>query len=318
VSADAIIPLVHHSPDPQRLGLAPIVLFAYMRADHLQRCVESLLANPGAAASDVVFYCDGPRHPHHRPMVDAVRAYVDGLSGFHSIRRVYRDENIGLRRSVMAGVAEVLAGHGRAIVLEEDLVLSPHFLEYMNDGLDRYENVARVASIHGYVYPVDRPLPETFFLKGADCWGWATWSRAWAQFEPDGTRLLAELKARGLTREFDFDGQFPYTSMLQDQIAGRNSSWAVLWHASCFLKDLLTLYPGRSLVQNIGNDSSGTHCGTNDGFSGELARSRVACADIAVEPSISARDAFVAFFRSQRSWQSRILDSVKRVMTQHA
>ena len=297
---------------------APIVVFAYMRADHLQRCVESLLANPEAAASDVVFYCDAPKHPHHRPMVDAVRAYVDGLTGFRSVRRVYRDRNMGLRRSVIAGVGEVLAEHGRAIVLEDDLVLSPHFLQYMNDGLDRYEDDARVASIHGYVYPVEGALPETFFLKGADCWGWATWSRAWSHFQPDGAPLLAELKARGRTREFDFDGQFPYTAMLQDQIAGRNNSWAILWYASCFLKDLLTLYPGRSLVQNIGNDSSGTHCGTTDGFSGDAARSRVDCAEIVVEQSVPARDAFVAFFRSQRTWQSRIRASVKRLVTPHA
>jgi hypothetical protein len=299
-------------------SLAPVVVFAYARADHLQRCVDSLLANPEAEATDVHFYCDAPKHPHHRPIVDAVRAYVDGLTGFRSIRRVYRDQNMGLRRSVMAGVSEVLAEHGCAIVLEDDLVLSPHFLQYMNDGLNRYRDDTRVASIHGYVYPVEGSLPETFFLKGADCWGWATWSRAWSHFEPDGARLLAELKARELTREFDFDGQFPYTSMLQDQIAGRNSSWAILWYASCFLNDLLTLYPGRSLVQNIGNDSSGTHCGTTDGFSGDAAQSRVDCTDIAVEQSVSARDAFVAFFRSQRTWQSRFRDSVKRLVTQHA
>ena len=310
--------LVHRPIDVSSADTAPIVVFAYMRADHLQQCIESLLANPEAAASDIVFYCDAPKREHHQPMVDAVRSYVDGLTGFRSIRRVYREQNMGLRRSVMAGVTEVLAEHGRAIVLEDDLVLSPHFLSYMNDGLKRYEHDPRIASIHGYVYPVEGALPETFFLKGADCWGWATWSRAWSHFEADGTHLLAELRRRGLTRAFDFDGQFPYTSMLQDQIAGRNSSWAILWYASCFLKDMLTLYPGRSLVRNIGTDSSGTHCGTTDGFSGDASSSRVEVGPIAVEPSAPARDAFVSFFRSQRTWQSRVRASVKRLVTLQA
>jgi hypothetical protein len=76
-------------------SLAPVVVFAYARADHLRRCVDSLLANPEAVATDVHFYCDAPKQPHHRPMVDAVRAYVDGLAGFRSIRRVYRDQNMG-------------------------------------------------------------------------------------------------------------------------------------------------------------------------------------------------------------------------------
>jgi hypothetical protein len=297
------------------LELAPVIVFAYARADHLRRSIESLLANSEAKHTDVTFFCDGPGRAEHVGGVDAVRTYVESVRGFRSVRRVYRERNLGLARSVVEGVTEVLAECGRVIVLEDDLVLSPHFLQYMNGGLERYKDDSRIAGVHGYVYPVDRRLPETFFLKGADCWGWATWSRAWSHFEPEGARLLAELKARGLSREFDFDGQFPYTSMLQDQIAGRNSSWAILWYASCFLKDMLTLYPGRSLVQNIGNDSSGTHCGTTDGFSGDTALSRVDCADIAVEQSVPARDAFVAFFRSQRTWQSRIRDSVKRLVT---
>ena len=134
-----------------------------------------------------------------------------------------------------------------------------HFLRFMNDGLDRYADDERVASIHAYIYPLARPAPETFFLRGADCWGWATWRRAWEHFNPDGKTLLQQLEAHGLTRAFDFDGTAAFTEMLENQIRGLNNSWAIRWHAACFLDGLLTLYPGRSLVHNIGNDGSGTH-----------------------------------------------------------
>ena len=127
----------------------------------------------------------------------------------------------------------------KVIVLEDDLVTSPHFLQYMNDGLGIYERDDRVISIHGYSYPVHGKLPETFFLRGADCLGWATWKRGWDLFEDDGQRLLNELERRNLTRSFDFDGSYPYTQMLRDQIAGSNSSWAVRWYASAFLRDKL-------------------------------------------------------------------------------
>ncbi|MEO6746020.1 MAG: glycosyltransferase family 2 protein [Caldimonas sp.] len=294
--------------------MAPVIIFAYARADHLQRTVESLLANPEAGATDVLFYCDAAKTPGHQPKVDAVRAYVELVRGFRSIKRISRASNMGLMRSVIDGVTQTLAAHGRAIVLEDDLLLSPHFLRYMNDGLARYEHDPRVASIHGYVYPCETPLPETFFLKGADCWGWATWSRGWAHFDADGAKLLRELRARKLTHEFDFDGQFPYTGMLQDQIAGRNSSWAILWYASCFLQGLLTLYPGRSLVENIGNDSSGTHCGTTDTFGRAPALTPVQPDAIEVEPSRIGRDAFVRFFSAQRSWKTRLRSSVKRLL----
>ncbi len=295
-------------------ALAPVVVFAYARADHLQRTIESLLANPEAANTDVIFFCDAAKQPAHEPKVDAVRTYVDGVQGFRCVRRVYRESNYGLARSVIEGVTQVLAEHDHVIVLEDDLLVSPHFLRYMNNALARYESEPRVASIHGYCYPVGEPLPQTFFLEGADCWGWATWSRAWAHFEPDGAKLLEQLRARKLTRAFDLDGQYPYTQMLQDQVAGRNSSWAIRWHAACFLKGLLTLYPGHSLVENIGNDASGTHCESTDRFSQALASAPVdVFAATAVEPSRAGRDAFVRFFRAQnppwlraRRWLSRV------------
>ena len=297
---------------------APVVVFSYMRVDHLRRSIESLLANPESASTDVTFYCDAAKRPEHESQVSEVRSYVDSVTGFRTVTRIYRETNKGLASSVIEGVTQMLESHGRVIVLEDDLVLSPHFLRFMNDGLDRYEHDNRVASIHGYVYPTGAALPETFFLRGADCWGWATWSRAWGNFERNGSRLLAELRARRLNHDFDFDGQFPYTGMLEDQITGRNSSWAILWHVSCYLRGLLTLYPGRTLVKNIGNDSSGTHCGTTDALSGEPSPSRVPVNTIPVEPSHAARAAFVGFFSRQRSWKDKLRTSMRRVLKGYA
>ena len=299
-------------------ALAPVILFAYQRADHLRRTVASLQANPEASATDLVICCDAAKRPELQPRVDEVRAFAATVGGFRSVRRVLHEHNQGLSRSIIDGVTQMLRDHGRVIVLEDDLELSPHFLRFMNEALDRYRDDSRVASIHGYVFPTDEALPETFFLQGADCWGWATWSRAWAQFESDGTLLLSELRARGLCRHFDFEGQYPYTEMLQDQIAGRNSSWAILWHASCYLKGLLTLYPGRSLVHNVGTDARATHAASDDAFSRPATMLPVAVQDIAVEPSAMARQAIVGFFAAQRPWHARLKSTARRVMRRRA
>lgn len=299
--------MIGHAP-------APVVLFAYARDEHLRRTVSSLRANTHAAQTDVYIFCDAAKRPEHQGQVDRVRAFAASVDGFRSVTLSLAERNTGLARSVIEGVTHVLARHGRAIVLEDDLELSPHFLQYMNESLQRYEHDERVASIHGYIYPVAEPLPETFFLQGADCWGWATWSRAWSQFETDGRVLLAELRARALCRHFDFDGQYPYTDMLVDQIAGRNDSWAIRWHASCYLKGLLTLYPGRSLVENIGNDSSGTHCATNDAMSQAVSTTSIAVKPIPVEPSAVARDAVIRFFARQRSWKTKLRGTVKHAL----
>lgn len=239
--------------------LAPIALFAYNRPQHLRRTAEALAANELAGESDLFVFLDGPKGESDRAAVEEVRSYVSSIRGFRSVSLSEQQANLGLADSLIGGVSRMLEHHESVIVLEDDIVTSPFFLRYMNDALETYRRDGSVAGIHGFVYEL-AGLPETFFLRGADCWGWATWRRAWDVFDSDGVRLLQELRDRSLLHEFDLEGAMAYTQMLRDQIEGRNNSWAIRWHASAFLKGMLTLHPGRSLIRNIGLDGSGTHC----------------------------------------------------------
>ncbi len=253
------------------MSLAPIALFVYRRPDHTRRCLEKLRENALADQSELFVFSDGPKNPDAQAGVRQVRDLFKALQGFRSVTLIESEGNLGLAKSIIAGVTDIVERFGNVIVLEDDLLTSPFFLRYMNEALEFYRDQEEVASIHGYFYPVQGNLPETFFLRGADCWGWATWKRAWSLFDPDGMKLLNRLRSEGLTNSFDRNGAFPYTHMLEEQIAGKNDSWAVRWYASAFLAGKLTLYPGRSLVQNIGMDSLGTHSTATNAFEVNLA-----------------------------------------------
>lgn len=271
------------------MTLAPIVLFTYARPGHTLRTLESLAANAFADKSDLIVYADAARHEADNEAVHAVRALVRSAVGFRSVKVIERPENYGLARNIIEGVSETLRTYESIIVLEDDMLTSPHFLRYMNEALARYAEDKRVVSIHGYVFPIPEPLPEAFFLPGADCWGWATWRHGWAVFNPDGSALRRELKQRKLDCAFDFDGSYPYTAMLEAQIAGNNDSWAVRWYASAFLRGLLTLYPGRSLVHNIGNDASGTHCRDSRTLDVALSERAINLEGLMVTPDMTVR-----------------------------
>lgn len=156
---------------------APIALFAYARVDHLRQTVASLSQNHGARESDLIVFSDSAKSHDKQIAVDAVREYLLSITGFRSVTIHHRPYNFGLSKSIIEGVSQVLREHERVIVLEDDMVTSPYFLQYMNEALDYFANNEKVISIHGYVYPVEDSLPEAFFLPGADCWGWATWRR---------------------------------------------------------------------------------------------------------------------------------------------
>lgn len=295
---------------------SPITLFTYARPDHTRRTVESLLRNPQASDHDLIVFSDAARTANKEAAVDEVRAYVATISGFKSITVYHRPHNFGLAKSIISGITQVLALHERVIVLEDDMVTSQHFLAYMNEALDLYADDERVISIHGYVYPVQQTLPEAFFLPGADCWGWATWRRGWRLFNPDGQALLNELKRRDLISAFNFNGAYGYSQMLEGQIEGTNDSWAVRWYASAFLAGKLTLYPGRSLVHNIGNDDSGTHCGADTRHDAELSATPINLRDLEVAASVFGRSTFESFFRkSHDNLASKLSRKIKKVFS---
>lgn len=293
--------------------LSPIALFTFNRPQHTQVALESLLKNPQASASDLYVFSDGPRHERDLPGLEQTRAMLRKLSGFKHIELVFRDANMGLADSIIDGVSQLVSLYGTAIVLEDDLRLSPYFLQFMNEGLECYADEPRVCSIHGYCFPTQVPLPETFFWRGADCWGWATWARAWQGFEQDGQALLAKLQKKKLTQAFDLDGLVPYTQMLKDQIKGKNNSWAIRWHAATFLKEQLTLFPGRSLVNNIGNDASGQHCEQTDVFDTHLSTSPIKLGGISIKENLEAKEIIKQYYRSIKpSLMTKIVSKVQR------
>ncbi len=282
-------------------NLAPIVLFVYNRLDFVQQTIESLQKNYLAADSNLFVFSDGPKNEFDKIKVNNVRRYLETITGFRSIEIIKKEKNIGLANSIISGVTDIVNKFGKIIVLEDDLVTSPFFLLYMNDGLNFYEKEERVISIHGYIYPLKTSLPETFLIRGADCWGWATWKRGWDIFEPNGQKLLNDLKNKKLTRQFDFDNSYNYTKMLEKQISGQNNSWAIRWYASAFLKNKLTLYPGKTLVQNIGL-FIGTHCNeltdSPDHYNSNLAEKQILVKKIPIEENIKAIKAIKKYFLS--------------------
>jgi hypothetical protein len=266
---------------------APITLFVYNRLSHTKQTINALKKNKLAEQSKLIIFSDGFKNSDDEKKVNQVREYIRSIKGFNSVEIIERPDNFGLANSIVDGVTRLVNQYSKVIVLEDDIVTSPFFLEYMNNALVCFQDDPRVISIHGYNYPISG-LPEIFFIKGADCWGWATWKTGWDYFEADGAKLWAEIKRRKLTNRFDFFGAYPYSRMLRKQIAGKNNSWAIRWYASAFLADKLTLYPGKSLVKNIGCDDTGEHCNQTGIYDTEISNVKVSVKKI---PCIENRDA---------------------------
>lgn len=277
---------------------APIALFTYNRADKTQRVVESLLQNAEAKFSDLFIFSDGPKTPEKKAGVEENRKYIHTISGFNSISIIEREKNWGLANSLIAGITEVINKYGRVIVVEDDLILFPYFLQFMNEGLEKYKDDDRVSSISGFIPNVKEGLPDTFFLRYFECWGWATWDRAWKLLNTDTKYLLRKVRMR--TYDFNFDGSCGLYGILYCQKVGSVDSWYIRLYASFYLANKLTLFPGHTLVTNEGFDGSGTHCKKEAESSSIIFYNKpINITDIKIEENIEARKCMSSTFKQR-------------------
>lgn len=294
--------------------LAPILLFVYNRPKHTERILESLLANDEANRSDLYIFSDGSKNEDDQKLVKEVRSVIKRAKGFQSIEIIERDKNWGLAENIIEGVTRIIKVKKKVIVLEDDLITAPFFLRFMNDALTTYANEKKVGHIQACDFINNTELPETFFIKWAGSWGWATWDRAWSLFERDGKKLLSRLKSQQLDYTFDFNGAYPFTKMLERQTKGINNSWAIRWNASLFLNNLLALNVGRSLVSNEGFDGSGTHCGGQRIYNSSLYSKPIKIIKTAhIEENMQVRKLFSAYYRRTNSFLAKAMRRIKQL-----
>ena len=293
-------------------SLAPIVLFVYNRPVHTLKLLESLRRCTLSNQSRLIVYADGPKQNASETDIKniiEVRRLILDEKWCMGVQLITKEYNLGLADSIVNGVTEVLNHHDKIIVLEDDLILAPGFLNYMNDALNIYDEDEKVMHISGYMYPVKIKLPETFFMNSTSCWGWATWKRAWKYYNLSATELLQQLNASGRLNEYSFNNASPFYRHLEDNVSGKIKTWAIKWNTSVFLQHGFCLHPRLSLVRNTGNDESGTH-GSEPVFNNQKIIDSIEIKKIPLIENVEARKSLEIFYfhlRRKKSIFDRLL-----------
>ena len=241
--------------------LAPICLFTYNRLHETIQTVEALQANYLAKESEFIIFSDGGKNAEAQKKVDAVRQYLKTITGFKTIEIIESKNNKGLANSIISGVDFVTKKYGKAIVLEDDLVTLPNFLNYMNQALDFYENDKRIISVCGYGLKIARPLAydsDVYLYGRSSSWGWATWRNRWASIDwevKDWNEFKNDKKA---IRAFNYNGSDMF-KMLKSVTEGNAQSWAIRFAYAQFKQKKYSIMPFKSMVSNIGFGSEGTN-----------------------------------------------------------
>ncbi len=251
------------------MSYAPIIIFVYNRADHFVQVYNALSACKEAKDSELFIFSDGAKNESGKDKVNEVRAAVDAIkdSGdFKSVTVIESPVNKGLAASVIAGVTDVINKYGKVIVVEDDCVVSPLFLLYINNALGYYESNKKIGCLSGYTPMIEFPdnyKKDVFSAYRSCSCTWATWQDRWEGVDWELKEIKDFYNSPKLIRRLNSNGSDRFIRLYR-QTKGNGSSWSVRFGAHLVKNNLLTVYPRYSYITNIGCDESGVHSKSED------------------------------------------------------
>ena len=251
---------------------SPVIIFAYNRVNHLRKCIEALEKNNLTEQSILYVFADqAVPGDSKQESVTEVRDYLGNYLGkttFKRIQIIAAEKHKGLAKSVIDGVTDIINIYGKAIVVEDDVIVSPDFLQFMNDALEFYKDNGMVWSITGVGYDLKslkeyKPYVYLSYRGGSECW--ATWKDRWNLVDWDMDYY--DSFSRSIVQRYRFNrGGNDLTKILKMQKKGLIDSWAIRWDFSQFSHNMMTITPRESFMYNVGFDGHGTHCTEDDPF----------------------------------------------------
>lgn len=282
--------------------LAPIILFVYNRPEHTKKTIEALKKNELASESVLYVFSDGAKDDateEQKNKILDIRNYIHTITGFKELTIEEAPKNKGLANSVIYGVTKVINTHGKAIVVEDDIVTHPFFLRFMNECLDKYEDREDIFMVGGYNQRFKFPwwYRKDIYLAHRVCsWGWATWKSRWdmADWSVEDFPLMCKNSKAQLIFNRGGDDLFP---MLKSQMEGKIDSWAIRWEYSLYKFNAVCIRPRYTLVLNCGFDGSGVHCGkVRDKYSADMYNRKKYCISLPI--NIRTHKAIEIVFRN--------------------
>lgn len=241
--------------------LSPIAVFCYNRPDHLKRTIESLQLTRLADQSPLVVFSDGPKKDKDSEAIKEIRSYLESVNGFSSVTLHFAEQNKGLAKAILEGVNLILESAETVIVLEDDMLGSPDFLEYMNEALSTYRDRQDIFSVSGYSPPLLLPTDyksDVYLAPRTSSWGWATWKDRWqkAVWKIDNFEKLRQNPS--IKQQLNRGGEDLWPMLVKQQL-GIIDSWSIRWTLTQALHNGYSIYPVYPKISNIGTDGSGTN-----------------------------------------------------------
>lgn len=244
------------------MNFAPILLFVYNRPQILKKTLKSLKKNKLIKKANIYIFSDGPKNnTPDKIKVKKVRSIINGLKSLNIKKKIFYNENRGLKKNILEGINFVFRKHKSIIVIEDDLILSPYFYIYMNNALKYTKNKKNIWHVSGWNYPIKlekNNKNSSFLWNNMNCWGWGTHKKYWKKIITNSDFFIKKFSQKKIN-EFNLSGSLNNWSQILKNKNNIIQTWAIFWSASIFWHKGLCLNPGLSFTKNIGFSKNSTN-----------------------------------------------------------
>ncbi|MBW7832194.1 MAG: hypothetical protein H3C29_03175 [Simplicispira suum] len=246
---------------------SPILVMTLCRSEHFKKCISSLSNCRDAKKSDLYIALDHPFSESHWTGYNIILGYIKNIEGFRSVNLIKRDVNFGALKNFKDAVDQIFQKYDRCIISEDDNYFSKNFLEYINNGMDKYFDRKDIFSINGYSYRIK--IPENYnnnlyLWKGFSAWGFGIWKDRWDMIEGDldSNRCFENVSdyLSDYKNIFDLNkvASHYFPSLLR-MLQVKEVIGDAYFSMYMIKNNMYCIFPVISKVRNFGHDGSGVH-----------------------------------------------------------
>jgi len=243
------------------MTLSPLALFVYNRPKELEITLKYLKKNLLIKQTKIYVFSDGPKNEFEDKIkVSKVRNLIEN-SKLNIKKKKYFKINRGLKKNILGGLNTIFKTNTKVIVLEDDIITSKYFLNFMNESLEYIKDNNKVWHVGAWNYPIkinNNDKNKIILNSQMHCWGWGTHKKNWKKINLNSNSLIKKFNNE-LINIFNWNNKLNNWSQLIRNHNGQLKSWAIFWYTSIFLNKAMSLTPLVSYTRNIGFSQTSTN-----------------------------------------------------------
>ncbi len=240
----------------------PILFLIFNRPDTTEQVFQQIRK---MKPSRLYVAADGPRlnKPNEKDLCDKTRDIIKGVDWDCQLKTLFRNENLGCKNAVSKAIGWFFDNEEEGIIIEDDCLPNDDFFYFCETMLERYRNDDRIATIGGDNSSKaigSNPDYDFTFSKYPLIWGWATWRRAWKDYDPNIEKWLQIKKSSLLKNVLNNQALVDHWYNIFDKMYNKEiDTWDYQLTFSCLINNRLSVVSKKNLIKNIGFRSDATH-----------------------------------------------------------